>query len=393
MDLRSTNLQFKLNAMKIKIIITGLLVILFIGEARGQGSMYRSGEFVRISAIDSIQTQVFITGETIEMFGWLGNDLYSASESLIIKGHVMDDAIITGGKLTMRGTIHDLLAAAGETIIIDGLVMGDVFAAGATIRITDNALIKGNVNLAGQHIIIEGGSIEGNLKVAGSEIALNGSVQKKTEIYSYNLNFGPEYNSILGTDLYTNRPVYPENFGNAPGNLNIYENEPDILEILIFKSALYLSLFITGIVLIRIFRKTSRDLYKFSTEQFWKNTGIGFLTFLIYPVVIAILAFLILTIPISLLLLFIYGLLFVIGYLLVALVIGVTSLTLLKKSDDRISYYWGLFIGMILLAIIVNLPFLGWLFHIIFIFFGLGSMVLYVWKMQTLPKIPAETNT
>jgi hypothetical protein len=363
-----------------------------VSEVRGQSSIYRSGEIVRISESDSIHTQLFATGEIVEMFGWLGNDFISASESLIIEGDIMDDAVVLGEEINMRGTIHDLFAGAGESITIDGIIHGDVFVAGATIRITENALIKGNANLAGQRILFEGGMVEGNLKAAGDQLELNGSVQKKVELYSYKINFGPDYKAILGTDIYSNRPVYHENLGNLPENLYINVKSPNILQILIFKTGLYLSLLITGFVLIRIFRKTSKDLYKFSIEQFWKNSGVGLLTFLIYPLVLVVLALLILTIPISFLLFLLYGFLLLIGYLLVALVLGVSSLRFLKKESNEISYYWGLFIGMILVAIIVNLPFLGWLFHTIFIFFGLGSLLLYIWNMRTLPQVQTVTN-
>jgi len=378
--------------MKRTVIFSVLLLTFMVSEVRGQSSIYRSGEIVRISESDSIHTQLFATGEIVEMFGWLGNDFISASESLIIEGDIMDDAVVLGEEINMRGTIHDLFAGAGESITIDGIIHGDVFVAGATIRITENALIKGNANLAGQRILFEGGMVEGNLKAAGDQLELNGSVQKKVELYSYKINFGPDYKAILGTDIYSNRPVYHENLGNLPENLYINVKSPNILQILIFKTGLYLSLLITGFVLIRIFRKTSKDLYKFSIEQFWKNSGVGLLTFLIYPLVLVVLALLILTIPISFLLFLLYGFLLLIGYLLVALVLGVSSLRFLKKESNEISYYWGLFIGMILVAIIVNLPFLGWLFHTIFIFFGLGSLLLYIWNMRTLPQVQTVTN-
>lgn len=379
--------------MKTKIFITSLLLLVFAKDINGQGSIYRTGDVVTISATDSIRSQVFITGTTVEIFGWVGNDLVSASEFLTIDGNIMDDAMVAGANLTLRGTVHDLLAAAGENIIIDGLVKGDLFAAGANIRVTENAIIEGNANLAGQHIQFEGGTVEGNLKVAGSEMDLNVSVHKKTEIYSHDIEFGDDYNATLGTDIYTDITIYPENFGNIPGNLNIIEKKSDLMGILIFKSALYLSLFITGIVLIRVFKETSRDLYKFSTEQFWKNTGIGLATFLIYPMIVLVLGLLILTLPISFLLILIYGLLLLIGYLLVAMVLGVSILHVFKKNAPEVSYNWGLFIGMISLAIIVNLPYLGWLFHVAFIFFGLGSMVLYIWKMHSLPNIQAKADT
>lgn len=378
--------------MKTNIILTGFMIIFMTGQLRAQGSTYRSGNIVRISEADSIQTQLFATGETVEIFGWIGNDLISLSDILTLEGEVMDDAIISGSDLYVRGTVHDLLAAAGETIVLDGQIYGDVFAAGATIRITNNAVIRGNANLAANHIMFEGGIIQGNLKVTGRKINLNGSVKNKTQIHGYNIYFGPEYNANFGTDIFSDQPIYPENLGNLPENLFIIEKTPNIFRILLFKSILYFSLFITGILLIQIFKRTSRDLYKFSTRHFWKHTGIGLLTFLFYPVLLIVLAALVFTLPISFLLLMLYGLLLLIGYLLVAMVVGVSSLKFLKKKDTDISYNWGLLVGMVLVAIIVNLPFLGWLFQAIFFFFGLGSLTLYLWHKRKLTQVKTEST-
>jgi hypothetical protein len=378
--------------MKTNIILTGLLIIFMTGQLRAQGSTYRSGNIVRISDADSIQTQLFATGGTVEILGWIGNDLISASDILVLDGEIMDDAIISGSDLYVRGTVHDLLAAAGETIVLDGQIYGDVFAAGATIRITNNAVIRGNANLAANHIMFEGGIIEGNLKVTGRKIDLNGVVKSKTQIHGYNIHFGPEYSANFGTDIFSDRPIYPENLGDLPEDLFISEKTPNVFRILLFKSALYFSLFIAGILLIQTFKRTSRDLYKFSTGQFWKHTGIGLLTFLFYPVLLIILAALVFTLPISFLLLMVYGLLLLIGYLLVAMVVGVSSLKFLKKNDTDISYNWGLLVGMVLVAVIVNLPFLGWLFHAIFIFFGLGSLTLYLWHMRNLTQVKVKST-
>jgi hypothetical protein len=88
----------------------------------------------------------------------------------------------------------------------------------------------------------------------------------------------------------------------------------------------------------------------------------------------------------------VYGLLLLIGYLLVAMVVGVSSLKFLKKNDTDISYNWGLLVGMVLVAVIVNLPFLGWLFHAIFIFFGLGSLTLYLCHMRNLTQVKAKST-
>ena len=363
-----------------------------LSQLFAQAGMYY-GDIINIPASDSIQTQVMAARKSIEVLGWLGNDLITASDVFNMNGYISDDVLSIGNQLYVRGTIADMFAAAGETIVIDGNILGDVFVAGATIRITENADIHGNVYMAGQQIVFEGGNIEGNLTIAGNQLDLNGIVRKKTELYSYKVNFGPGYHSELGTNIYSNRPVYHKNIRNVPENLYISIEEPNIVRLLLFKGGIYLSLFVTGLILIGLFRKSSTDIYRFSIEHFWTNTGIGFITFIVYPIVLFVLVGLVVTIPLSLFLFFLYGMLLLIGYLLVALVLGVSSLRFFKFKLNDSSYYWGLLIGMILVAIIVNLPFLGWLFHAIFILFGLGSLTYYIWEMRTLYQTPDAVKT
>jgi len=349
-----------------------------------QSSTYRSGEFIRVSESDSIQTQLLAAGQTIEVLGWIGNDLFSAAELLSVDGNIKDDAIVAGRRISIRGTIGDLLMGAAETFIIDGQISGDVFIAGREIRITNTAQIKGNVYVAAASLIVDGGTIEGQLTAAAGEINLNGIIHNKANLYGNNFNFGPNYEAEYGTDITSDEPVHRENLGNIPENLNITINEPSFWPVILFKIGFYFALLVTGLVLIWVFPQTTADLYRFSTEKIWKNTGVGLLTFIIWPLIIFLLFILILTMPLSIILILLYGITLLVSYLLVSMILGLMSISYFQKINAISTYYWGLALGIIFVGILVNLPFIGWLFNIILMLFGLGSLVYYFLTMRTL---------
>lgn len=141
--------------------------------------------------------------------------------------------------------------------------------------------------------------------------------------------------------------MYRENLGYVPDNLSITINEPRFWPLILFKVGLYLSFLITGLVLIRLFQQTSSDLYRFSTERFFKNSGIGLLTFIAVPLIILLLFVLVLTIPLSIILILLYGVALFFSYLLVAMILGVMSIQYFQDEATTSTYYWGLSLGMI----------------------------------------------
>jgi len=354
----------------------GLPVITF-----GQGSVYKYGSTVRINTEDSLSSNVFASGQFIEMMGYIDNDFFAASRHLLINGTITDDVMAAAQMLSVRGSIDEMLIGAGETVVIDGVIGGDTFIAGREIRIAENARIRGNVALAANTVVLEGGNIDGWLRVAAEHINLNGSINNYVELYSSNVNFGPNYSATYSTTITTDEPIYRENLGNTPENLTIMVKKEPFLPVLLFKVWFYLSMLITGLVLIRVFQQTSVDLYRFSTERLFKNTGVGLLTFIMVPLTIVVMLFLVVTIPLSIILSLLYGLALFVSYLLVAMTLGVLAITYFKEESTSV-YYWGLALGIVLIAIFANIPFIGWIVNLLLLFFGLGTLTFYIWTMS-----------
>ncbi|WP_171032801.1 polymer-forming cytoskeletal protein [Fodinibius saliphilus] len=366
-----------------KLCLVLMLSVIFFQLATAQSNNYRIGEYIQVVKTDSIKTQFMAAGQTVDIFGWLGNDLFSAAELISIDGYITDDAILASRHASIRGTIGDLLAGVAETFIIDGNVNGDIFVAGREVRITNNTHIIGNAHIAAETIIIEGGLVEGQLNAAASTIRIDGRINNKAHFYTPDITFGENYQATYGTNIISDQEVHRENIGIIPPNLTITINKPKIWPVLLFKIGLYLALLITGLIFIRLFEQTSKDLYRFSTEQMLKNTGTGLLSFIAWPIVITALFILVLTIPLSIILLFMYGLALLFSYLFVAMLLGSMGIVYFKQEATTSTYYWGLALGMILVGILVNLPFIGWVLNILLLFFGLGSIVRYVWINRT----------
>lgn len=373
--------------------IFSLLVMLTVtSELFAQGSDYRFGDFVRIQTGDTISVQVIAGAEWIEIEGHIRNDLYAAGRQITVDGSIEDDAILFGDVITIRGSVGDMVAGAGQTIVIDGEIGGDLIMAAREIRFTENALVRGNVSAGAESIYFNGNRIDGSVRLAAKRANLDGEAGGHVLIYSNDVVFGNAYRDGGRTRIVSSEPIYRDNLGNIPPNLELEVRQPGIFPVLMFQAWFYLSLLITGIVLLTLLFPTASDLQRFSTERFWQNILTGFGMFILIPLAIVLLIIPILTIPLAVILSVLYGLTLFISYLMVAMILGFQLITWFVTDPKKSTYYWSLVLGLMLIAILNNVPFIGGLFSILLLFFGIGSMGRYGYERCKKKQTAMETE-
>ena len=366
-----------------KFIGTAAVIVLLPAIVSAQGSTYKFGTTIRINERDTISTNMISAGQFVDVFGYLDDDLFSGSRNLVMDGRIADDAIVAAQSVTLRGSVGDMLKAAGETIVIDGEISGDLFAAGNQIRVAANTVIRGNAALAGNEVIFEGGNINGWIRIAGNEITVNGTAGNYVELYGNKFTFGPNYNPASSTTITSSREISREDIENAPADLNIVVEKPrNTWGALLVSVWFYISMLIIGILLILIFRETTGDLYRYATERYFRNTGIGLLLFLGIPIAIILLLILVLTIPLSIMITMLYGLALFMGFLLVALTVGTHTIRFFRTEETFSDYFWGLGLGIIIIGILSALPYAGPFINLLLIFFGLGTLLSYLWQLR-----------
>jgi hypothetical protein len=354
-----------------------LLGICFYNPLSAQGSVYRTGDIIHISENDTISNQIVGAGDWIEIAGTLENDLYLAGRQIMMTGSVGDDAFLMGESISVTGSVEDMLIVLGSTVLIDGNINGDLVAISRSIQITENANISGNVLIAADQIRLHEAIIGGQVRLAGREVNLNNRTENSVTIYSSNITFGDQYSAAGTTKIISNTEIYRDNLGIIPANLEIELKRRSFFSMLLLQTGFYLSFLFTGLVLLLLFRPVAMEIQEFSMKRFWKNTGIGLLSVLLVPLVLTLLLIPVVTIPLAIILCMIFTIILFVSYLLVSMMLGFQLLMWFKDKPQPATYYWALGIGLIVLAIINNLPFLGFLFSLLLLFFGVGSFIAY----------------
>jgi len=362
-------------------ILFSLFVTLLILTSIGSTAEYKAGQSVYITEKDTLKTDLFTGAETVTISGILKGDLFAGCKHLVIKGEVEDDVIVGCQTLRVGSKVGDQVIGFAQNIIIDSEVGGDVLAYAEEVWITNNAHIMGNLHVGTGNLNFEGGIIEGKILGGAKKAFLNGEVSKNVDLKLDEVQFGKKYNAVNGTSLKLHKPI-KEDAEFVPENLEIsYFEAKRFFQGLFFYWSL-VSMFIVGVLLISIFKNFSIDLVSYAKQNLWKNLGFGAIFFVIVPIAIIILAILVLTIPVSLMLLAIYLIVLYLSSVICGLVLGDYLIEKVKKNGNSTHLIWSLVFGIFLIALIPQIPAVGWLFSLLFICFGMGTLILFVYQLS-----------
>ncbi len=348
------------------------------------GADYRGSEIVRVAKTDTIPSDLFVGSRSVYVDGVIRGDLYAGCETVTINGTVEEDVVAACRRLVVRGVVGDQVIGFAESILIDGEVFGDLLAYGGSVRLTDKAIIHGNVYVGTGDFSFDGGRIEGSLIGGAGKLFLNGYVGEKTVMEGGKVEFGENYQAGDGTEL--TLPYQPDR-----ATMTFL---PDDLQVTVEKDKPFYAgyyfwwsmaaMFVVGVLLTVFFKHSSREYLAFAQQQVLKNLGIGFLALVAAPIAVVILLILIVTIPVGLMGLAIYLVLLYLAYVLSAAFLGNQVMGLMGKQNGQGVMIWSLLLGVILLSLVGKIPYLGGLFELLVICFGMGSLLAFLWQQHTL---------
>jgi hypothetical protein len=359
-----------------------VLIILLISTMSGYGAEYFGGRTFKVAFGDTLDQDVFAGCQKVEVYGYAASDIYAGCETVTIEGKVEDDVLVGCRNFTLTGIINDGLIVFAETITIDGTVRGDVMAFGKEVRLTERAKIGGNVITGCGSFIQDGAPITGFIFGGAGYAYLNGPVGEDVELEVNNIEFGNEYASGDGTFI-----TVPEGFDESslsvrPDNLELeFEKDRLFFQKTFFYWALA-AFFVTGILIILIFRNSSKDYITFAGSNIPSSLGAGAVFLFVTPAIVTITSLFIVTIPAAMIVFAFYLILIYLSFIFTAAQIGDYVWKQVRKPDGGYGLYLPLLIGLIILCLIMQVPYLAWLFGLIFICFGSGSMIMYIWHTK-----------
>lgn len=292
-----------------------------------------------------------------------------------------------GGSVIVRGTVQgDLTAFAGNVIIesggqvtgdveafagnvqIDGTVGGSVSATGGNIVVGNTASIGGPLEIAAGTITVAG-TVSDNAKLAGGAITLAPSALIEGDLeYSVGEDGSFEPTSSTVTGNTTER----EDLSIGGGfNMDIPDFGGPIFGIYGF-----LVNVVVGALLLLIFPRSTDRVAGLVKDSPLQTGGIGFLTLIGVPIGLVIVAITIVGIPLSL-----AGLLAYLLAVWIGTIYGRYAVGVLLLDYTEIENRWAeLATGLVVVALLARIPWLGGIFELLVLLLGLGAIATLLYR-------------
>jgi len=358
-----------------------------------------------------VSDDVYAFGNKVKLVDDIEGDLITAAGMIDVGGNVGEDLIVAGGTIDISGDIGDDVRAAGGRITIDSDIEDDLIVVGGQIEVSEGTKIGGDLVVSGGTVSI-GGEIEGRLIASGGEINIDGIIGEDVLI-EYVDSLTVTSTSEIGGDLNyssSNEASISKN-AEIAGDVNftsieiekaatkekeaIKEASLTLFAATYFGGKLisFLSLFVLGILLILAMPKVFEKFNDRMKNTLGYSIGAGAIMTFGVPVVslilmgVSVLLFItligsgigaVLTIS-NVFLLLLYGLLIYVSTIFLSYLLGKTIL--LKTSLNFNKYGWkvlAFLIGLVIIFVAYNIPFVGWLVRFAGILFGFGALTLVI---------------
>src|SRR6056297_2848988 len=336
-------------------------------------------------------SNLYVAGNMISINGSVNDDLVGAGNTVLVKKNIQDDLWIGGGTVTVQGDVGGSIRAAGGNVVVDGKVARDILVAAGNITLSDSASVDGDVWVAGGVVQIDS-DVRGDLKVAGGQVVLNGPVSGEVQVRA-DENLRLTDRARIGGDLRYKSPQEADIAEGATieGEVDFQKKEVARTMLPGFLSGFddffswgnlmkMLMMIVVGLILVYLFKKSTRTFLKEGTGHYWKNLGLGLAALILVPIVFLLLIFTVIGSWLAVLLLLAHIFVFLLSLVAAAIILGSWLLRKIGKKDNYPLDWKVVVVGVVLMSLISALPVVGWLACFLLILLALGSIYSATFK-------------
>lgn len=395
---------------KITIFAFALLLLLPVGFASAY-EIKTSETTAIIESTETIQDDLMIAGQSVQIDGVVSGDIYAAGQTVNISSNakILGNAFIAAQTVNIDGVVEGDLFAAGADVSITGSVKNGIIAFAGMISVnpkekldSNNASFFGgtvdlgkNANFS-RDLIINGGvasvnaAIDNNLTINAGTIEFNGQV-KNNAIMEASEKITFDSNAKVDGNLEYTAPKQaqfkngaqvsgetkwtPLTSGQKKAKKSFFSEMFAISAFNIAKGIIcFIGLLVVSIIIATICKKYSLIFIDHLKNKTWASLGWGVLILFATPIVMIFLLITVIGIPLSLLLLPAYILIIYFAKVFASICTGYWIIKSINKKEPNL--IWSAVLGVIVLSIIMTVPFIGFLAKIAIIALGIGGIVL-----------------
>lgn len=338
-----------------RVLAVLLIAVVLLGALPGvAAAAQRSGGSVTVGADETVDEDLTVFGGTVTIRGTVEGDLTVFGGNVVIES----GAEITGD-----------VEANGGNVQIDGTVGGDVTATSGNVFVGQSADIGGTLEAAAGSIIVAG-SVGEDARLAGGSITLAPTATIDGDV-EYSTGEDGEFTNEAGEAAVGGSITERSDLDIGGGGVNVPDFTGPVFGIYGFLVNLLI-----GALLLLVLPGTSRRVADRVTEEPLRTGAVGLGALIGAPIALVLIAITIVGIPLTLA-----------GFVAYALAVWLATIYGRYAVGEWILGYtdvdnrWAaLFAGLVVVAILVRIPFVGWIFQLAVLLLGLGAMATLLYR-------------
>ena len=346
----------------------------------GRSYSVSQADLFYIPADETRSEDAYLWAARLDIDGTLDGDLIAWVQHAEIDGVVTQDVNLFAQRITITGEVSDDVRVGCQELVVEGRIRGDLIAGAANIYIREGAVIEGSL-LIGAGVIDLDGEVLGNAKIATGVLTMDGTIGGSAEVISDGgITLGDE--AVIAGDLHYSGPSEIEfRQGAVRGGISFKRTEHEDTEDfsipsgakVVLRIFMLLAAIIAGSIIIALTKDHARRTANTIRTRPMKSLGIGFVAFICAPIVAIIALVLIITIPVSFILMLGFAIAAYVAKFYVAIWLG--DLILSRGDSPGRSPIPSMLLGLVILYVVTAIPVAGTLISFLIVFLGIGALL------------------
>jgi len=371
------------------LLMTAIMLVP-LAPARAFAADVRSGNEVRITSNQAINDDLYLTGNTVDVEGPVNGDVVVFGGTVNLLGPVAGDVIAAGGTTVVAGPVRGSVRVAGGDVTVRSRVTHDVLVAAGTVTLQPQASVGRDALLGAGNATVTA-PVARNLIARANELTLASHVGGNVQAEVGTLHLAPGATIDGNLDYTSGQQAQIDPGATVRGQIQHRQPEapsqPSPVEtiwlVLLGWLRALVGLFVFGLLFVLPFRHFSRQTIRTLATAPWESLGIGFGVLAGVPVAaffIFILGLIVGGWWIAMMLVALYAIAVVLGYVVASIFTGYALLTRVGRSE--ISIVLALLSGLEILLLLGLVPVVGLVVGLAATTFGLGALALTAYRVN-----------
>jgi hypothetical protein len=340
---------------------------------------------VIVAGDETVNDTLLALGQTVSIDGTVNGDLVAFGQEVVVRGNVTGNVVTGAQSVTIEGTVGGTVLGAGEDVRLENARLGrDFYGFGNSVDVGPGANVTGNALGFGENVDLDG-RVGIDFKGFGSRVTVSGAVERNVDGFGQTVTV--ESTARIGGNL-TGHVDSAGDLKVADGAVIGGARSEQIVEReqrrnhyetfgYYFSQVIRLAgAFLTGLVLLWLI-PALREVSLPNAMAVLRSAGIGLAAAVTLPVAALIVCVTIIGIPLAVLT-FVLG---AIGlYFSKAVIAQIIGRGVLRNRPTPPHYAATLFVGLVIVIVAINLPWIGGFANLVLTLIGFGVIVSLIFE-------------